>query len=97
MDNNNTVLPAELRDEINKSADHYANVQVGKKSKITCPASLDEWEETKDDFKAGASEYAIKYHQAKELLTKLRDEVNLPGAISEKFYNEIKSFLDGRK
>jgi hypothetical protein len=94
----NTQLPAEVLEDINVKAEIYANVQHGSKDKFTpAPAS---WEDSRDDYIAGATEYATNLHQAGkdrqyayEEMTKARSCFNDARTLLEKLVSNKHAFI----
>jgi cell division septum initiation protein DivIVA len=63
MNNNNPTaevqLPEDIKQRIENDAEFFANVEIGSKDKISVPAVINQWEQTKADYEAGATAWAI--------------------------------------
>ena len=66
------TLPQETIDKIEKDAEHYANVQWTDKGKHIGHSQSDKWDQSKEDYEAGATEYVNKLHQANQEIAQLK-------------------------
>jgi FtsZ-binding cell division protein ZapB len=60
-----TISP-ELAKKIEQEAEHYANVQHSDKGKHLHHHNSQRWDDSKEDWEAGATEYATKLHESQE-------------------------------
>jgi hypothetical protein len=79
MTNNTQQLPAEVVAEIKNKATHYANLDVGDYAKLT-PSKVDEWYQCREDYTAGATEYATKLHQVEQENKELKQSLTISEA-----------------
>jgi hypothetical protein len=72
----NTQLPAEVIAQIDKDAEHYANVQWSEKAKHIGHHLTDKWDNAKDDYEAGATEWAQWKVAYNELLASVDEKID---------------------
>ena len=62
------TLPQEITDKIEKEAEHHANVEWSEKAKHNSLAQSINWDNSKDDYQAGATEWAGKAQELADTL-----------------------------
>jgi hypothetical protein len=93
MSDNNTSLPAEVVEQINKEAENYATIQWGDPAKFPPVDTMHiNRENSIDDYKAGATEYATKLHEANAALkdySDIIDRMEKEGAEMKRLLREV--------
>lgn len=91
------TLPQETISQIEKDAEHYANLQWTEKAKYIWHLQSDKWDSSKEDYNAGATKWAGKAHDlanAIEIISKAHPSVSGAYAMKEIALNALAKYKE---